>query len=131
MEPRTEPERSIGQLFGDLGTEARTLLQQELTLARTELTIKARLASRQASYLAVGGVLGFVGLELLLGAVALVLGLVMPLWASLILVGVVVAAVAYVLLRHGLAALRKMDPRPTQTLLSIEDTKQWTRKLIH
>ena len=43
---QTNNERSLGDLFGDLARDMGTLVSQEVTLARTELTEKASRVAR-------------------------------------------------------------------------------------
>lgn len=128
--PRSQA-RTVGELVNELADEGRTLLRQELALFRTEMSDKVKEAGKQTSYIGAGGVLGLVGLEILLAAVVLALGLVLPLWAAALIVGAVVALGAGTLALYGRAQLRRLDPRPTQTLLSLEENKTWATRLIH
>jgi hypothetical protein len=123
-------EPSIGELFGDLASETSTLLRQELRLLVVELKQKAKYAARQGIYVAVGAIIALIAVVTLVGALVLGLGMVMPLWASALLVGGITLAVAGAVIAKGIVALRHLDPIPTQTALSIEDNKSWIRKQI-
>jgi hypothetical protein len=124
-------ERSVGELFGELATETSTLVRQEIHLASRELSQKAAHAGRYSIRILVGGGLGLAGLMTLVGAIVLVVAHAMPLWASALLVGAVLAAVAYVLVRSGITAIKRADLRPTETIASLKEDKTWTENLLH
>ncbi len=115
-------ERSLGELFGDLSRETSTLVRQEVTLAKTELTQTATQVGKDVGVLAVGGAIAYAGLLVLLAA--LVLGLValgLPAWLAALIVGVVVAGVGYALVRRGLAALKAVTLAPRQTMETLTE----------
>jgi len=123
-------EPSIGELFGDLATETSTLVRQELRLLTFELKQKAKYAVGQGVYVAVGAFIALVALQTLLLAAVIGLGIVMPLWASALLVGGITLITAVALVAKGIVALKHFDPIPTQTALSIADDKSWLKKQI-
>lgn len=109
-------EASIGQLFGSLAGDTSVLVRQELKLAATEMTQKARTAARNGRTIAVGGVLlhlsGIAGLVAVLAALQPLL----PLWAAAAIVAVVLAIGSLTMMQVGMRALRELDPLPTDTL---------------
>ncbi len=113
-------ERSLGELFGDLSRETSTLVRQEVTLAKAELTQTATQVGKDVGVLAVGGAIAYAGLLALLALLAaVVLGLVafgLPAWLAALIVGVVVAGGGYALVRRGLSALKGVDMAPRQTM---------------
>ena len=66
-------DRSVGELFAELAREMRTLIQQEVQLAKTELAEKAAGIKTGTGLLVVGGLLAYGGLLALVAA--LILGL--------------------------------------------------------
>ncbi len=130
ISPSPHAERPIGELFSELATETSSLVRQEVKLATTELTQKATYAGKQAGYVAVGSLLFALSLLVLLAALVLGLGNVMPLWESALLVGGLVGVVAFVVIQHGLSALRKLDPTPKQTVLSLKEDKKWVQEQV-
>jgi hypothetical protein len=54
-------DRSLGQLFADLMNETRTLLQQEVQLAKTEMTEKASRVGKDITSLVIGGAIAYAG----------------------------------------------------------------------
>jgi len=123
-------ERSVGELFSELAVETSTLVRQEVKLATTELTQKATYAAKQGAFIAIGSVFGALSLFTLFGALVLGIGTVIPLWASVLLFGILFAAVASGLVIKGVTALRNADLAPKQTLQSIEENKSWILEQI-
>ena len=123
-------ERSIGELFGELASETTTLVRHEVKLATTEITQKATYAGQQAVFIAVGALLGTVGLLVLAAAVVLGLGTILPLWASSLAVGLVIAVASYVVTQKGVTALKQMDPTPKQSIQSMQENKLWAQEKV-
>lgn len=121
-------DRTLGEMFAELSRETRTLVQQEIQLARTELTEKASKMGRSAAFIVGGGVIAYGGLLAIIAAV--VLGLIaigLPAWAAALTGGVLIAGGGYLLIRTGLAALRPQELKPRQTLDSLKEDAQWLR----
>jgi TRAP-type C4-dicarboxylate transport system permease small subunit len=128
---QTNDERSLGDLFGDLARDMGTLVSQEMTLARTELTEKASRVGKDIAMLAAGGLVAYAGLlAIIAAAIVLLADLGVPLWASALIVGVVVAIVGYLLVQRGISALRRQDLTPHQTIQSIKEDTQWAKEQI-
>ena len=60
METRQE-EASLGQLFGDLSREMSTLVRQEVTLAKDEISQKAQSVGKDVGFMAAGGAVLYAG----------------------------------------------------------------------
>jgi len=121
-------DRSLGELFGDLTREISTLVRQEATLARTELSQKASRLGKDIGMLAAGGAVAYAGLLAILAA--LIMGLTaagLPGWVAALLVGVVVAVVGGLLVWSGLNAIKQEDLAPRQTVETIKEDAQWIR----
>jgi hypothetical protein len=119
--------RSLGELFSELAQETSTLVRQEVNLAKTEMSQKASTAGKHLGVLAAGGALAYAGLLAILAGVIALLNDVMPLWASALLVGIVVAIVGYLLIRKGLDALKREDFAPRETLETLKEDQQWAK----
>ena len=121
-------DRSLGQMFADLSQEARTLIHQELQLAKTELSEKASTMARGAAFVVGGGLLAYGGLLAIVAAAVLgLIALGLPAWAGALLGGIVVAGTGYVLIRSGLAALRPQQLVPRETIETLKEDAQWLR----
>jgi len=83
-------EKSLGELFSELATETSTLVRQEVALAQTELSQKATRVGKNVGFLAVGGFVAYAAMLAVLAGIIMLLGLVIPVWLSAIIVGLVV-----------------------------------------
>jgi hypothetical protein len=127
MQQRTS-EPSLGELFAELTREMTTLVRQEVALATTELGHTASRVGRELGFLALGGAVAYAGLLALVAAAILLLALVIPIWSSALVVGLVVAGVGYLLVRRGLDALRRTDLAPRQTLQTLKEDAAWAKE---
>ena len=124
---QSRDDRSLGELFSDLAQETSTLVRQEVALAKTEMSHKASRAGRHIGVLAAGGAVAYAGLLAILAGVIVLLDNVMPLWASALLVGVVVAVVGYLLARRAIDALKREDFAPRETVQTLKEDQQWAK----
>ncbi len=120
-------DRSLGELFAELAQETSTLVRQEVTLAKTELTHKASRAGRHVGVLAAGAAVAYAGLLAILAGIIALLNLVMPLWVGALLVGVVVGVVGYVLVRRALEALKREDFALRETIETLKEDQRWAK----
>ena len=128
---QTNDDRSLGDLFGDLARDMGTLVSQEMTLARTELTEKAARVGKDIAMLAAGGLVAYAGLLAIIAAVIVLMAdRGVPLWASALIVGAIVAGVGALLIQRGLTALRQQDLTPRQTIQSLKEDTQWAKEQI-
>ena len=125
---REERQHSLGELFKELASDTGVLVRKEVELAKTEMAGKAKVVAKDGAMIAGGGVLAYYASFLLLAALVLALGTVMPLWASALIVGVVLAASAGVLAFIGVKKLKKVDPAPRETIRSLKENKLWLRE---
>jgi hypothetical protein len=123
-------ERPLGELFKELAGETATLVRQEVQLATTELTAKATRAGKDVALIGAGGALAHAGLMILLGALVLALGTLIPLWVAALLVGVVVVGAGYALVQRGLTALKQIDPAPKHTIQTLKEDKLWVKEQL-
>jgi uncharacterized membrane protein YqjE len=117
-------ERSMGTLFGDLAREATTLVQQEIELAKAELTEKAETMQRAGMSVAAGGAVLYAGFLVLLLAVVVGLDGILDRWMdtnwlSPLVVGLIVAAAGLVMLKGGQKSMRRDAMVPRRTLRSL------------
>jgi putative superfamily III holin-X len=120
-------ERSLGELFSELARDTSTLVSQEITLAKIEMTQKASRVGKDVGFLAAGGAVAYAGLLAILAGIIVLLGQVIPIWLSALLVGLVVAGVGYFLVRKGLYALKREDLAPRQTIETLKEDQQWAK----
>ena len=123
-------EPGIGELFANLANQSRTLVIQEVALAKADLSQKMGQATKGLTYTAIGGAIAYAGFLALVGAAIFGLALFMPAWLAALVVGVIVAIVGYILLQMGLNDLKPKDLKPEQTIQSVKETQEWAKKQI-
>lgn len=123
-------DRPLGELFGDLARETGALVRHEVQLAQTEITAKAKAVGKDVSLIAGGAVLAQAGVIALLAGVILVLAQFMPSWIAALLVGGVVAIVGAILVRRGVALLRKLDPVPHATVEELRQDRELVKEKL-
>jgi hypothetical protein len=118
-------DRSLKELLGDLTDNITTLFRQEIQLARAETSEKITQVGVAIGAIAGGAILALAALIVLLQA--LVIGLTeagLPAgWAALI-VGAVVAVIAYVLIHKGTNDLKASNLAPDRTMQSLKRDAQ-------
>jgi Putative Actinobacterial Holin-X, holin superfamily III len=126
---RTE-ERPLGELFSDLVDETTTLVRNEVALARVELTQKATKVGRNIGSLVIGGAIGYAALLAFGAALILLLSQAMPAWAASLIVGAIVACVAWLLISKAISGFRNLELKPTETVESLKEDAQWIKDQI-
>jgi len=132
-------DRSVADLFRELREETTTLLKQEVTLAKTEMTEKAARVGRNAAYLAIGGLVAYSGLIFILVALSAltILGLEragldpdIARWLGPALVGIIIGIVGYALIHKAIETLSRESLAPEKTIQSLKEDKQWTQEKL-
>jgi hypothetical protein len=123
-------ERSLGELFSELAGETGTLVRQEIALAQVEITKKASTVGTNVASLAVGGAVGYAAVLAILAGVIMGLANFMPAWVASLIVGAVVAAIAYFMVSSALNKLKNTDLTPTATVDSIKEDAQWLKNQV-
>lgn len=117
--------RSIADLIGDLSGNVSTLMRKEIQLARAETSEKVNQAMVAVGSILGGAVLAIAALIVLLQA--LVIGLTnagIPAGWSALIVGIVVAVVAYALVQKGANDLKAGSLAPGRTIDSLKQDAQ-------
>ena len=123
----TRDDRSLGELFGELSRETSTLVRQEVTLAKAELTQTASKVGVDLGYLAGGAAVAYAGLLALVAAAILLAGEVIELWISALIVGLLVVAMGGFLVRQGMQRLKETSPMPDQTVQTLKEDAEWLK----
>lgn len=122
--------KPLGDLFSDLASEMSNLVRQEVALARVEISQKAKYAGRNIGYLVVGGAVAYAALLAVLAAVIMLLDKVMPAWGAALLVGVIVAAIGWLLIGKAMSALQQMEVTPRETVETLKEDAAWVKQQI-
>jgi hypothetical protein len=102
------PDASVGELLSALARDMGILVRQEIQLARTEITLKAKEVVRNSA----------------------ALGAVLPLWLAALIVGAVFTLGGYIFAQRGLSGLRRVDPLPEQAVSSLNADVNWAKEQI-
>jgi Putative Actinobacterial Holin-X, holin superfamily III len=119
---------SVGDLLTTLARNTGTLVQQEVQLAATEMTAKARGAARDLGMIAAGGALVHIGVLAILAAVVVGMSPLIPIWLSSLVLGVMATVVGYVVLRKRVDSLGRLNPIPKETVQTLKDDKLWVKE---
>lgn len=130
MQTTTTPtdERPLGQLVSELTKETSELARQEVALAKAEMKTKAKEVARDGAMAGVGAVLVLLGVLGLFAALILGLSTAMEPWAAALLVGVLFVALGGVIAYAGAQKLSKVDPKPRETVRTMQDNKAWLKE---
>jgi len=129
MQPETQ-QRPLGELFSELASETGALVRKEVELATVEMGQKAKVAGRDAAIVAGGGAVVGLGAMALMAALILLLGTVIPLWASALIVGTLITVTGAVLVMSGIRAFKGIDARPRQLMETLEEDKRWLKEQV-
>lgn len=102
--------RSVVDLLRSLAFEMRDLVRDEVQLAKAEITTNVTRAGSGAMSVAVGGLIAFAGFLVLLDAAVIALAKLFEadnVWAAPLIVGLVVIAVGYGMVK---SAQKRLDP---------------------
>lgn len=114
-------DRSLGSLIGSLPEILSRLVRGEIQLAKQEMTTKLKSAGVGVGLLVGAAILAIIFLQILLAAAIIALSLVLPAWASALIVGGVVLVIVIVLALVGLKALKTgVPPVPTEAVENVK-----------
>ena len=114
-------ERSIGELLGSVTGDLSTLVQQEITLAKTEIQQTIAQAVKDIVFVVLGGFFAYTGLLALIAAAILGLANVVAPWLSALIIGGVIALVGVVLLLRGVNNVQNLDVVPERTAQTVKE----------
>ena len=121
-------ERPLGEIARDLTRDVSLLMRQEVELAKAELTQKGRTAAPGLGMIGGAGVVGLMAAGALTAFLVLVLSVFLPGWASALIVGAVLAAVAYLLVKQGKERVEEAGaPIPEQAIETVKEDVEWAK----
>ncbi|MCU0510559.1 MAG: phage holin family protein [Anaerolineae bacterium] len=126
----TMEDRSLGELFGLLADQTKTLVNHEVALAKAEAAEKAKTAGKGVAFLAAGGFVAYAGLLAVIAGIILLVGQWVPMWVSALIIGIIVALVGYLLIQKGRNDLKAENLKPQQTAASLRENKEWLQEQV-
>jgi hypothetical protein len=123
-------QRTVPELIGNIVDNVQQIIRSEFRLAKAELQEKASRASKPATTLGVGVLLGLYGLSFLLLAVVYALSMIMAAGLAALIVGGVLALVSIVLVTSSTKKLKALNPAPEKTIQTVQENVQWAKDQI-
>jgi hypothetical protein len=123
-----QPDKSLGDLFGDLSEEFTELVRTQTDLAKTEIRNQTDRAKRVAGAFGAAAVAGYMALIMLSFAAAWGLTEILPEGVAFLVVGGVYAIGAGVLYLRGRARARELSLVPQDTVESLKEDVKWARQ---
>ena len=127
MIQQNKDERAIGELLGDLYRDAERMVRLEVEFAKTEVTQKATRVGKNAGFLVAGAIVAYTGVLAILAGIIALLGLVIPVWISALIIGILVAGAGAFLAWKGLQTLRQESVSPQRTIDTLKEDQEWMR----
>lgn len=113
--------RSIGTILGDIVTDFRSLVRDEMALAKAEIRQSLDKVIAGATLTGIGAVLAGTGLNALVAAAVLGLATIWDAWLAALVVGIAVILVGGILAMVGLRNLRAAELLPDRTIRTVQE----------
>jgi hypothetical protein len=121
-----QPDKSLGELFGELTSEVGELFRKEVQLAKTEARSELKQAGAGVGMLVGAAVGALLALSMLSMALAWWLDKELDRGLSFALVGVLWAIIAAVLAARGKKQAAEVKPLP-ETVQTLKEDAQWVK----
>jgi hypothetical protein len=116
----TDQDRPLGELIAGLSRDGTLLVQQEIALAKQEMSDKLGKVASQLVGLAIGGVLLHCGILAAIGCGVLLLAAVVPAWAATLIAAVALLASGAVLVLRAKSQLSTLQLAPKALVSSLK-----------
>jgi hypothetical protein len=132
MEPDIVHNDSIGGLLRGILMDVRTLIREEIELARVEIREQAGRARAAAVSFAVAAVALACGGILLLIALATAIAdlLDWPVWSGFLIVAAFLSLIGMVTLASGRRQLQQVHAVPAETVTTLKENSEWIAKRL-
>ncbi len=117
IDPR---EHGFKELLSRLRMDTTDLMRTEAELAKREVKEQLVFVQKRAAAAAVAGAVAHIGGLLVMLAICLLLGLVMPLWLATLLVGLAACAAAVLIALRQKQQLEEIDPAPKRAVQRLQ-----------
>jgi uncharacterized membrane protein YqjE len=122
-------DQPVSDLVKQLTEQTKTLIQQEIELAKVELAQKGKKAGLGAGMFGAAGLLGFFAFATLTACFVLALGTAMASWLAALVVTALYGAVAGVLALSGKKQVTEAgSPVPEQTVDTVKEDVRWAKQ---
>jgi uncharacterized membrane protein len=122
--------RSFGEVVTSVVGGVRTLARQHVELAKLEAGRAAAVRAQGAAMFGGAGVVAAYAIGFLAAAGAAALAIVLPVWAAILVVGLLLLLVAFVLVMIGRRAIGSAPPAGERTRETLKEDARWAREQI-
>jgi Flp pilus assembly protein TadB len=120
LESKPAADASLGELMSQLSSQTSRLVRDEMRLAQKEFQESARHAGIGAGLLSVAGLLAVFGFAAIVTAAIAALSVVLPVWASALIVAAVLLLAAGVAGLISKGQVQQASPAPEQTVANVK-----------
>jgi uncharacterized membrane protein YqjE len=124
----TVSERSLTDLASEILSDVQRLVRDEVRLARVEITESIRDATQGITWMAVAGVLAFLGVAFIGVAVFEALFSALPGWAAGLITAAVFLVLGGIAFFVGRSRLRASSLVPRETVRTLEEDREWIER---
>ena len=125
-------DESLGGLIRGIMHDLRTLVREEIALARVE--IREQVGHARAAAISLGmaaGALLIGGVFLLIAAATAIADILdWPAWSGFLIIAVLLSLVGFVALAAGRRQVRQVRPVPEETVTTIKENSEWIAKRL-
>jgi len=132
MDPELVRTDTIGGLIRGILNDLRTLVKEEIALARVELreqAVRGRAAAMSFG-IAAGALMFGVAFLLIAAATAIAELAGWPLWSGFLIVAVVLSIIGFISLSSGRKQLRTFHAVPEETVTTLKENSEWIAKRL-
>jgi hypothetical protein len=135
----SDEQSSIVYLLKKLRDDTTTLVRDEISLAKTEISEKIASTSRNVGYLAAGALVAYAALMLILLGISFLLRDLFILQGmkeanatlfGFLIVGAVVGGIGAILIIKTLNTLKRESLTPTKTAETLKEDKEWVQSKV-
>jgi len=132
MDPQDVHHDSIGGLLRGILMDLRTLIREEIALARVEIREQAGRARAAAMSFGIAAAALLFGGTFLLIAIATGIAELLdwPVWTGFLIVAVLLSIVGFVTLASGRKQLRSVHAVPEETVSTLKENSEWIAKRL-
>jgi len=132
MESPTANQESIGSILRGLLMDLRTLIREEISMARVEIREKAGRARGAALSFGIAAASLAFGVTFLLIAIATAIAdyFDWPVWAGFIVVAILLSLIGFVTLASGRKQLQQVRAVPEETVSTLKENSEWIAKRL-
>lgn len=120
---------SLGELLRQLAGNISELLRSEVELAKKEMLDKLKIFRAAAIVMAVGALLGILGLFMLSAAAFIGLAAYLGYGMSALALGILLVVVGAILVFSAFQKFRTTSLKPQQTIETLKENREWLREL--